>query len=248
MKESLRPPDHQEDKLSFIEPEYARNTAKSSGDYLILVKGNSISRHGWNESTRKNLDWDRECGMAASSEGNDYVHLLAAAIENAMPGRRVRIVFGKGGRPDLAVQTVEEEKKYCPDLIIVQDGEHSASEAGIVTYEFDYDRLLGELAVFPGKPGLLAIGIWNPRCREEFQSCTGENYDVYAVEIARIQKRVAARHGAEFVDVSIYENDPANTGTGAVAGVRWHPNDNGMRCYAEAAYAAFESAFLRSRT
>ena len=52
MKESLRPPDHQEDKLSFIEPEYARNTAKSSGDYLILVKGNSISRHGWNESTR----------------------------------------------------------------------------------------------------------------------------------------------------------------------------------------------------
>ena len=240
MGKSAKTPDH-DDKLSFVEPGCAGIPETFSGDYVILIKGNSISRHGCSESTRKNLGWDRECGMAASSEANDYVHLLAAAIQTTMPERRVRIVFGKGGRPDLAVQTVGEEEKYRPDLIIVQDGEHSASKAGIVTYEYDYDLLLGKLAAFPGNPELLAIGIWNPRCREEFRSCTGRNYDLYAVEIARIQKRVAARHGAKFVDVSAYENDPANTGSGLVAGVRWHPNDNGMRCYAEAAFAAFRA-------
>ena len=230
-----------DDKLSFLEPSHAAVTKKSSGDYVILIKGNSISRHACSDSTRKNLGWDRECGMAASSEQNDYVHLLASAIQAVMPDQGIRLVFGKGGRPDLAVQSVEEEKKCRPDLIIVQGGEHSASRAGILTYERDYDQLLRELAAFPGNPDILVIGIWNPRCRKEFQSCTGENYDVYAVEIARIQKRVAARYHAKFADVTVFENDPINTGSGKVAGVRWHPNDNGMRCYAEAAFAAIQA-------
>ena len=54
-----------------------------------------------------------------------------------------------------------------------------------------------------------------------------------------IEKKVCRNLGVPFAEVSKYENDPANTGSGGVAGVRWHPNDNGMRRYAEAAFRAF---------
>lgn len=60
---------------------------------MILVKGDSISSHAWNEYPRKNLGWDRECGMAASSEEKDYIHLLADAILAVMPEQRIRLGF-----------------------------------------------------------------------------------------------------------------------------------------------------------
>lgn len=229
-----------DDRLPFVETAPADNFEKNPGDFVILVKGNSISRHGCNEKTIRELGWDRECGMAASCEETDYAHLFAARIQTLLPTRRVRLLFGKGGRPELAVQTVEEEKRCRPELIVVQNGEHSASRTGIVDFERDYDRLLEALQSFPGSPAIIAIGVWNPRCREEFDACTGENYDHYAREIARIQSQVTTRRGIAFADVSGYENDPANTGSGLVAGVRWHPNDRGMRCYAEAAFAAYQ--------
>ena len=229
------------DLLSFVPASgTAAVPAKQPGEYLILVKGNSISRHGWNEETREKLGWARECGMAASSEENDYVHRFARMVQETMPERKVRVVFGTGGRPALALGTVEAEKAFQPDLILVQNGEHSAFGEEAKRFPGDYEKLLLALKQFPGSPRIITIGIWNPRCREEFLNCTAPDYDACAKAIEAEQRRISEKLGISFVAVSPFENDPDNTGTGTVAGVRWHPNDNGMKCYADAVFAAFQ--------
>lgn len=233
-----------EDKLSFVEHAKKTSVGKTSQDeFVILVKGNSISCHGFDEKTIKNLGWDRECGMAASCSEKDYVHLFADMVQSIMPERKVKIIIGKGGRPAISMETVDEEKKLRPDLIIVQNGEHSAFEPEWHNFAGNFDRLLKALKTFPGNPPIISIGIWNPQCREEFKECTGENYFEIAKRIELLQREVAIANGVVFVPVSPYENDPENTGSGAAAGVRWHPSDSGMKCYAQAAFEAFQEFF-----
>ena len=80
--------------------------------------------------------------MAATSEANDYVHRFARMVQQTMPGKKVRVVFGTGGRPDLAVASVEQEKALRPDLILVQNGEHSAFGETAKRFPADYEKLL----------------------------------------------------------------------------------------------------------
>lgn len=229
-----------EDRLSFLPTDrFDESFRRGERDYVVLFKGNSITSHGVNEKTIRLHGWDHVAGMAASSAEKDYVHLFAAALQKKMPDRIVRVLIGKGGRPDLSLAGVEVEKQYRPDLIVVQNGEHSPDAE---TFRPMHDKLIAALGTFPGAPVILSIGIWNPRCREEFRECTGPNYFENAPKIEKAQKEIAEKYGIEFAPVSPYEMDPANTGYGKSAGCRWHPNDNGMKCYAAAALAAWERA------
>ena len=67
----------EKDKLPFVQVNQSSPIAKQENEYVILIKGNSISRCGCNDQTREELGWDRVCGMAASGEETDYSHLLA---------------------------------------------------------------------------------------------------------------------------------------------------------------------------
>ena len=124
------------------------------------------------------------------------------------------------------------------DLIVYQGGEHDALPERLETYEKRLEELLGEYKKIT--PAVIVIGIWNPGCREEYKECTDKDYDISAKKIREIQQQVCAKLNIPFASVSAYENDPANSGSGKVAAVRWHPNDNGMRCYADEALKAFK--------
>ena len=63
------------------------------GVYRIMFTGNSITMHGFNEGTIRDLGWDRQCGMAASKLENDYVHLFAARVAETRPGERIEICY-----------------------------------------------------------------------------------------------------------------------------------------------------------
>ena len=216
-----------EDKLPFLRPGENTEAPKSQNEYVILMDGNSITRHDVSPQIIEKYGWDRLCGMAASSEENDYAHLLAAKIQKQLPEKKVRLIFGS-----------PEKQTVMPDLVVVQGGEHVGSKE-LSAYDETYTKKMQNIrSLFP-KSKIIAIGIWNPICREEFKECTGENYFANAVRIEKIQSKVAAELGIPFASVSKYENDPANTGDGKVAAVRWHPNDNGMKCYAEEAFKAF---------
>lgn len=218
-----------EDKLSFVKPAEIDSAGKKGNEYLISCIGNSITRHGFNAQTIRNLGWERECGMAASSEANDYAHLLAGRIQKLFPERKVRLVFNRADPKS--------------DLIVWQGGEHDVLPEKLRTFEHRLTVRLREYLQIT--PHVIVIGIWNPVCREEFKECTASFYPEAAKQVEAIEKKVCWDLGIPFAAVSEYENDPENTGSGKVAGVRWHPNDNGMRRYAEAAFRAFQETIRK---
>jgi hypothetical protein len=231
------------DKLSFSEfIENNSHFVKSANDYVILFKGNSITRHNANASTIAELGWSHIAGMAASSSANDYAHLLAEMIQKELINKAVKIFFGRGGRPDISIEGIDEETRLKPDLVIVQNGEHSAFYPQVEFFEKDYCSLLSELKKMQSKPQIITIGIWNPRCREEYFACTSKEYNECAKRIENIQRRISGELGIAFAPVSPYENNHNNSGVGSVAGVRWHPNDNGMKFYAQAAFALWHKS------
>lgn len=225
-----------EDKLPFLPPEREKGHMKDSNEYLILMVGNSITRHGTNPEILEKYGWDHVSGMAASCEEKDYANLLARKIQETMPDKKVRLMFQDAGNEEQFKRV--RDLSLRPDLIVFQCGEHVTTVA-VPQFEQMYTQTIECFRESHPEVKIITIGIWNPCCYEEFTTCTGLNYSENAKLINAIQKRVSAKFGIPFADVSPYENDQANTGTGVCAPVRWHPNDNGMRCYANTAFEAF---------
>jgi len=229
------------DPLPFLAPEYDSAVPFRENEFRIYFIGNSITRHGVNAKTIEKYGWNRVCGMAASCEENDYAHLLAAKIQRYLPEKKVTVSFGK--MEDFAASG----KTFAPGLVVFQSGEHIRNE-DVPTYPGNFTDSLQMIRNACPDAMIVVIGVWNPRCREEFKECTGENYFENAAKIAVMQNEVAGKLNVPFASVSEYENDPENTGDGKVAAVRWHPNDNGMRCYAESAFRAFLKALENKKT
>ena len=86
----------------------------------ILFVGNSIAKHG----PKPSIGWDRDCGMAASSVDNDFVHLVVKMIMDkydknvsygiAQAAQYARTFFEKGPECDY-----EEAKKFGADIILM---------------------------------------------------------------------------------------------------------------------------------
>ena len=98
-----------EDKLPFLRPGENTEAPKAQNEYVILMDGNSITRHDVSPQIIEKYGWDRLCGMAASSEENDYAHLLAAKIQKKLPAMKVRLIFGS-----------PEKQTVMPDLVVFQ--------------------------------------------------------------------------------------------------------------------------------
>lgn len=206
--------------LTFLEEKRSRIKRKQPGEYVILFKGNSITSHGTNADVKKRLGWDRTCGMAASSLEKDYVHLLAARIQSALPGKKVRIAYGAGGIK--AMDTLNVEYAHEPDLIVYQGGEHWWP------HQKEYEKWLPEflqaLLKFPKNPQVIFIGCW---------ALDHEGIPV-------IQRKIAALYPQiEYVSVGRINQNPQAKGSGTNPGVKWHPNDVGMAGYADLAFAAW---------
>ena len=62
--------------MNLLQAESNKSTVDwNSDDYNYLAIGNSITIHPLNEY------WWNECGMAATTVENDYVHLVASALD-----------------------------------------------------------------------------------------------------------------------------------------------------------------------
>ena len=194
----------------------------NTDDYLILCDGNSITRHGTSADIAERLGWKITAGMAASCEANDYVHLLAGKIQNALPEKKVKLIF----------TNMKDVSGIDPDLVIIQGGEHCLP-GQIQEYEANYTGLIAGYKQRKNNPQIILISIWNPTCRQEYFECTGENYQENALAIREMQRNTAEKFGIEFADMSALENITENTGCGEVAAVRWHPSDSGMKAIAD---------------
>lgn len=215
--------------LSFLPPPQEK-FVKKPGDYVILCKGNSITRHSANDWTREKLGWNHVAGMAASKEENDYAHRLASMIQEVMPGKNVRLLFGRGNKTVLS--DIANERAYRPDLIILQGGEHAVTPKELPSFEKFMRDTLKCLKEFPGKPQVITVGVWETSPYTEGSLMQ---------KVQKIQSSVSKEFDIPFVSVEKFANDPACRGWGTSSGVRWHPNDLGMEKYAEAIFTVWES-------
>ncbi|AHF89200.1 hypothetical protein OPIT5_01935 [Opitutaceae bacterium TAV5] len=217
--------------------------------WRILFVGDSITRHGVNDWTRQNLGWNHLAGMAASAADKDYVHLLAARIQATMPGRKVEIWYDsqvttrvahdfKGGsfadKHARLSQTLR--KDFRPHLVVIQLGEHEEQKRGKAFMQEHCARLYQFFTTLDPSPAIISTGVWLPgdktRGRNDYASGWGA-----AVE--NTMRTTCEKLGIPFASVRDYALDPACRGSGSSAGVKWHPNDQGMAGYAQVLFEAF---------
>lgn len=190
----------------------------------VLFLGNSITKHG----PKKDIDWSGNWGMAATSEANDYVHLVTKALTEKT-----------GAAPEIMVKNIADfERAYAgydvpaklkeaidfhADLIILAIGENVPA---LKTAE-DKAKLQASVTTLlkalkaEGKPTILVRScFWANPAKDEAlqQACT---------EV-----------GGIYVNISSLGKDEANYGRSERpykhAGVANHPGDKGMAAIAAA--------------
>src|SRR5512137_8311 len=108
-----------------MSPVTAEPEVKSSAIRKILFLGNSITLHG----PKTDIGWTGNWGMAASSEDQDYVHLVASALALHI-GSKPRILVRNiadfertYATYDVAAQ-MREFFAFDPDLVVLAIGEN----------------------------------------------------------------------------------------------------------------------------
>lgn len=191
----------------------------------ILFVGDSITFH----APSKNLGWTGNWGMAADSEANDYVHQLGALVAKAQGTEPELLVQAAGGGTLPAkLANAEALKGGDPDVIVVQMGENdniSLDEAG---FQKPYEDLVVLLRDAHPEARIVCTGVWRGK----------KGKDEMIKEVCR-KHRIPFAHIAP-VSANL-QNRAAISGQWENPGVAWHPNNAGMKGYADAIWAALQA-------
>ncbi len=218
----------------FVEPEKQIVEHSEAEAYKILFVGNSITRHG----VYRELDWNIEAGMAASSEAMDYVHVTGKRIEEALGNRKVEVYYGNVNLL-IDAETIPADVLQLlgsnlprPDLVVIQTGEHEGPDKSAADVERVYEAKIIQPLLGLNAP-MIATGNWNPG--------DGLPYSGWVKNIDIIYGKVCEKYGISFVSVEKYATDPSCRGYGSHDGVKWHPADKGMAGYAREILGAFNA-------
>ncbi len=187
----------------------------------ILIMGNSLTCHG---PSTEALGWGGNWGMAATSQQNDYAHVLHKLISDNQPQYKpeLRIMSLYEG----AIDAFKLPADFTPDLVIVQGGDNVPQEK--VTIELagkPYGKVLEALRK-DNDPLIVCVGDWGGR-----------------QNLNSIMRQFALRNGASFVAIShlsTIENRAGSEGHFTNEGVNWHPGDRGMKKIAETIWEALK--------
>lgn len=214
--------------------------------FRLLIAGDSITRHGFNDDIKARLGWDHVAGMAASEESKDFAHLFAERIRAALPDRQVELYFDGldnssiSDTPDIKAKTAPLRARR-PHLLVIQTGEHEDEPFDLEIFRKNYEAILASVLDFDPRPILLCAGPWEPVAHGVSQYADG----MKAGRMETVMREICAKHGVPFASVREYADDPACCGWGGHPGVRWHPNDRGHAGYAEKLWAAYLEAMKK---
>ena len=192
----------------------------------ILFVGNSVTKHG----LRPEIGWNRICGMAASDEAHDYVHLCMDKLLEIAPDASFAIS-----------QVANFEREF--DVFDIESGLSNSIEYGadIVVMFFGANV-----------PGAYI------RCEREFKLSFSEAYDNIRCALSRKsgakvihvqgffirgdldseRRSVAEKYGDKFLVLGDIRTDEATHGEFN------HPNDLGMRKIADIIIPAVKEAVI----
>ena len=194
--------------------------ANPADSYRILFIGDSITQ----SRAQVVPGWTITAGMAASSPDKDYVSLVCDGVAEKLGGKVTRkVIADQGGKVAGYTGRTPQYRAFSPHLAIIQFGENERGTAA--QFEHDYEALLKDIASLDPKPAIICTGIWAPHGKYPY---VGRNAEMEAV----VQK-LASAYGAAYAPVGAYAADSTCKGYGDSDGVRWHPNDAGMKGYAK---------------
>ncbi|HOW68688.1 MAG TPA: glycoside hydrolase family 127 protein [Candidatus Paceibacterota bacterium] len=197
---------------------------QSSAVRKILFLGNSITLHG----PKADIGWTGNWGMAASSEGNDYVHLVASAVAQHT-GFEPRILVKNIAdfERSYATYDVEEQMKdffaFDPDLVILAIGENVPaleSEDARSQFKTGVLRILSGLLAKRHPLIVVRSSFWADPVKDDAIKQAAQEADVIFVNAGPL--------GRETANIARSERSFTHAGVGA------HPGDRGMKAMADA--------------
>lgn len=204
--------------------EFHENSTKENYNYLAI--GNSITWH------RICDYWWDEFGMAASSEENDYYHLVLNGLENKynnVNAKAYSFIPWETLNTDRA-ETLELLDGYLNDnldLITIQLGENVTDST---TFESDFLYLVQYIKVKATNSKIIIVGnFWRNDDIEKAKVNVSGITNVMYVDLSEIQDKPEYRN--EIGGIVYSKNGEShNIDNGAVA---MHPNDKAMKYIAE---------------
>lgn len=207
--------------------------------YRILFVGDSITLHGFDETTRKNLGWSHASGMAASSRQSDYVNILSREISEAREQPTVVCYHtaGGSGTVDQRLRALGSVINTHPNLVVIQLGEHEDTRSGIDILEENYRKLITALRQLDSRPSIIAVGPWSLSRQDGLG-----RYSSWSGEVDRVMASVSSEEHVPYSSVADIAALPLAHGDGSSDGVRWHPNDYGHSLYAKRLFFLYQQA------
>ena len=205
-QENIVPAEKQNEKSIFL--------GEQQGSPKVLFVGNSITKH----EIKEDIGWMRDCGMAASCEECDYVHIVATSLQKKYPQLSFGILqvadfernFDKNF--DIAKE-YDEVKNWNPDIVIFFFGanvleSYDATENPEITFGGEYEKLRSFLDC--GKTAFYHVEGFYLRPK-----LTAERYEV------------CEKYNDTWIPLTNINTLPE------VHGLFNHPNDLGMKLIAE---------------
>lgn len=197
----------------------------------ILFLGNSITLH----APAPDIGWTGNFGMAASSEGKDYVHLVVDQISKMAGGRPQIMVrniadFERGLSQFRIEEQLSKELEFKANIVIVAIGENAAKpETTEAKEEFRQAfQLLLRTIDDHGHPKIFVRSqFWPESVKDDLMK--GETLDAKQTWVNLSGK----------IDESCYARSERQFDHAGVAG---HPGDKGMKVIADAIMTAIIDA------
>ena len=206
---------------------------KSNADSTIRIVfvGNSLTFHG----ISKDVGWVLECGMAASSLENDYVHKTVRKISES---RNVSIDYAVVNAArferqfesfDFAAMPTFED--FAPDYVVFQLGENVAKEnliANTALFIEKYSELVNRIGS-KNSVKMVCLPFWH--VNEKNQAITKVALDTHSllVDLSHLG------NGLDVRNYATHEKDWKHQGVGM------HPGDFGMENIADNIFSTFNA-------
>ena len=205
----------------------------SDSAFNYLAIGNSITKHGLAEY------WWNEIGMAASTEGNDYVHLVAdhlMTVHGEVCFHAMNYYRWESQAHDRA-ETFEFLDPYLDPRLNLITIQLSENVTDLTTFEGDYEELIRYIQKKVPQAQIIVIDdFWDAGERAQAKQLAAENTGVQFIFLGEIKGLPEYKAGLGTV---VYDanGEPHTIEHNGVAG---HPGDKGMRYIADAVIAALE--------
>lgn len=191
----------------------------------VMFVGNSITLHGRLDS----IGWSNECGMAASSKENDYVHILMNKISNKHPDASFCICQVSSWECEYkngasAYENFKNAREFGADIIIFRSAENCPwKDFDKETFKSSMKDLISYLDADNKAKIVLTTSFWRHPADSAIEEYAKQN-DLPIAFLGDLGEK------DEMKAIGLFEH----------AGVANHPGDLGMKNIAERIFKKLE--------